>query len=119
MPHYDPDSRFSVSALYRLDAAGVPIMRWLFRKGTECLERAAEISLDRNPTYVMANNSRQMEMVINQWLSGKSPHPPTWGSLFDVLRELGLEKLCYGMLRHFISELHVVFLVSAKCDSCH
>lgn len=33
------------------------------------------------------------EIVVEQWIAGKSPRPPTWLSLFDILRELDMGEL--------------------------
>ena len=35
----------------------------------------------------------KLKKVFQLWLSGKSPLPPTWRSLYQVLRELNLKEM--------------------------
>ena len=34
-----------------------------------------------------------LKLLIHCWLSGQSARPATWRSLYEVLRELGLEEM--------------------------
>ena len=38
--------------------------------------------------------------MFQLWLSGKSPLPPTWRSLYQVLRELNLEEMIQDIEEH-------------------
>ena len=78
VPAYDPDSQFSVGALSRLEAAGIPVL-------TE-LEKVGDWSLSADTTSHKAFD--------DMWFSKKlGTRPPTWRSLYEVLRELDLEEL--------------------------
>ena len=82
MSPYDPDSQFTTSALSRLEAAGIPVITSL-----------------QNVDGKMANaigaaHLSSLDAMLEWWVSGgTSPVPPTWRSLYGVLRELDLEEL--------------------------
>ena len=84
MSPYDPDSRFSRSALYKLEAAGIPVMASLAKVSGEFVRVVGLLT----QTYTT-------DKVIDLWLNGESKTdlPPTWRSLYGVLRGLDLVEL--------------------------
>ena len=83
MSPYDPDSQFSRSALAKLEAAEMPVMT-LLERIWERLAAAVGAGEDDPSSF---------EGLLNDWLSRRTSVPPTWRSLYGVLRELGLEEL--------------------------
>ena len=86
-----------MSALSRLEGVGIHVVTSLAKVRTELI-RAAGFTLDeavwRQLVSNPANPAKAVEFVIRQWESpGKSRHPPTWTSLFDVLKEFKLKGL--------------------------
>ena len=82
------DGHFDMSALNRLDkVAGISIFNYLAPK---FLTVAAALSLDK-PTLEnlskMGNNPCEgSRALLKEWISGKSPLPPTWNVLLSVVR---------------------------------
>ena len=77
MSAYDSDIQFSNGALSRLEEAGIPVLEKVDEK------LAAAIGV------------RNTSKVLEKWASEEflSTHPPTWRSLYEVMRELDLEEL--------------------------
>ena len=92
MSPYDPDGQFSMSALCRLENKGIHVLKSLERLQRQLMKAA-------NVTFTAKADTeykklRSVEIIIRQWTLGdNSPLPPTWRSLYQVLRELGLEEL--------------------------
>lgn len=86
---YDPDDRsqFSVSALSRLEAAGIQLMAALEKNG--------------------APAARAM---IKQWQFGGNPHTLTWRSLLEMLNELYLEELGHQIEKYLKSEFIITII---------
>ena len=83
MSPYDPNSRFSMNSLSRLEeGAGIKIVTSL-----------AEVPAQLAAVLGMEGEEQEVEIVIGKWESGQSQHPITWRSLLDVLKELDLEDL--------------------------
>ena len=83
---YDPDSRFSMNSLSRLEeGAGIKIV-------TSLAEIPAQLAAVLG-VRLMAGEKQQVEVVIGKWESGQSQHPITWRSLLDILKELNLKDL--------------------------
>ena len=82
------DGHFDMSGLNRLDkVAGISIFNYLSPK---FLTVAAALSLDK-PTLenlsMMGNNPCEgSRAMLKEWISGKSPLPPTWNVLLSVVR---------------------------------
>lgn len=76
---YDPDSQFSRSALSRLEAARIPVLSSLAKIDGEQLEKTIGLSIG------------DYDDTLDRWI--ESCNPPTWKSLYDVLKELDLEEL--------------------------
>ncbi len=38
--------------------------------------------------------------ILEEWASGRGPHPPTWTELFRVLKEMGLSELAGRMEKY-------------------
>lgn len=80
---YDPDGQFSFSALSRLEASGIPVVSQLEKN---LVEVAATIGVPYCGPYC--------HRVIEQWIKSKeTSYPPTWRSLYEVLRKTGVEDL--------------------------
>ena len=97
---YDPDSHFSVSALYRLESTAIPVVSELVKLPTE-LGKAVGVSLD--DTWLDASDSLK---ILHQWVSRSRLFvlPPTWRSLLDILRRQGLEELSVQVETYLTSE---------------
>ena len=50
-------------------------------------------SIDVGDTLHATSATDKLKKIFQLWLSGKSPLPPTWRSLYQVLRELNLEEM--------------------------
>ena len=86
MSPYDPDSRFSMNSLSRLEGgAGIKIV-------TSLAEIPAQLAAVLG-VRLMAGEEQEVEIVIGKWESGQSQHPITWRSLLDILKELDLKDL--------------------------
>ena len=108
MSPYDPDSRFSMSALCRLENKGIPVLTALETLHRELVETAMVNFTEaaQNEYRKTQNPSDSVEIVIRQWTLGDSPGlTPTWRSLHQVLRQLGLEELSQQIEEFLCSEL--------------
>ena len=99
----DPDSRFTMSALSRLEGgAGIQVVTSLTKTYVQLMEIAG-ITVDwenqRQP-----NPDRRIEIVIHKWETQKSLRPPTWRSLLDILRELGMNELSQQITDYLYGE---------------
>ena len=104
---YDPDSQFSMSALCRLENKGIQVLKSLEPLHKE-LAVVAKVTLSggANSEYMRSDPRNATEIVIRQWTLGDKPTlPPTWRSLYEVLRELGLEDLSQEIEEFLSSEL--------------
>ena len=92
------DHQFSISALHKLEAAGIPVfssLAPLHKELASALEiPQAEIAKQKLPSRAFNNTTQQkLDIVMELWLSGESPLLPTWRSLYETLRLLGLKEL--------------------------
>ena len=91
---YDPDSKVTYTSITRLEAAGLKVVTSL---QSICYEFARALDID---TFILENvePSLKFDVVLCFWLcSSHGSHPPTWRSLYSVLRELNLEDLAEGI----------------------
>ena len=92
---YSVDDHFSISALYKLEAAGIPVLSSLaplYKELASALEiPEAEMEKQTSPPRHMT--WQLLDIVMELWVSGKSPLLPTWRSLYEILRQLGLKVL--------------------------
>ena len=102
MSPYDPDSQFSKSALSRLEAAGIPVLTSL--KGMGVKKIADSIGVDC-PSY-WCN-------ILDEWASGKisGNRPPTWRSLYGVMREHDLKKLSQEIEEYLSCEWVNIYII--------
>ena len=85
MTPYDPDSRFTMSSLTRLEAAGIKVVTAL-RDNIDYLKRKLGL---------LAARPYSINSVVKKWevsaLSGqkavKAPPPMTWRSLLQILSQ--------------------------------
>ena len=84
-----------MSALSRLEGVGIQVVTSLAKVHTELI-RAVGITLNETVRHQLpSDRAKAVEVVINQWESpGKSCLPPTWTSLFGILKKLELKELC-------------------------
>ena len=102
MSPYDPDDWFSEVALQQLEAAEIPVVTSL-AKVREQLAAAIGAQYD----------GEEFTEILSRWVCGKTTCPPTWRSLYDVLRELDHEELV-EQIEHFLgSELYIIFKTKA------
>lgn len=99
---YDPENCFSMSALCRLEAAGVPVVTSLARNLAQFIKVSGVILDEGCPEQ----SAEGVEEVIYQLAMGvmENPRPLIWRSLYEVLRELGLEDLNQQIEEYLISE---------------
>ena len=97
---YSVDDQFSISALHKLEAAGIPVLSSLaplYKELASALEISqADIAKKRSPLWLLKSLTHEMidlNIVMKLWLSGKSPLLPTWSSLYETLKQLGLKEL--------------------------
>ena len=90
MSPYDPDSWFSEVALHQLEVAEMPVITSL-AKVSEQLAAAIGTQYD----------GEEFTEILDKWVRGKTTCPPTWRSLYDVLRKLGHEELI-GQIEQFL-----------------
>ena len=95
---YNVDDQFNISALHKLEAAGIPVLSSLaplYKELASALEiPQAEIEKQKLPSRVFNNTTQQkLDIVMELWLSGKGPLLPIWRTLYQMLRLLGLKVL--------------------------
>ena len=90
MTPFNPENQFSMGALSRLEGVGIPVVTSLAKVHTELIQ-AAGITLEHQH---VSDSAQAVEIVIRKWESpGKSRLPPTWTSLFSILKKLELKEL--------------------------
>ena len=82
LPHI-PNRKLSEGALLALELVGVPVLSSL------PMEKDKQLAAAIGAQYTSDSE------VLEEWLSGgiSSTLPPTWRSLYEVLRELDMEEL--------------------------
>ena len=100
---YDPNSKFHSDILSRLEAVmGIEIMSALGNNHSQLTTSSGVILQTRkdhwgNDIALLPDPQREpvlyVEEVIIQWSMGRSPRPPTWKHLLEVLQEMGLREL--------------------------
>ena len=105
MSSFDLDSRFSMSALCRLEEAGIHVVQSLGKIHTQ-LKMRAKINPSGRAKLLLTDSKPEecVEILINQWESGRSHHPPNWRCFLDVLKELKLEELSHKIEDYFYGE---------------
>ena len=83
---YDPDSRFTMEALSRLEANGIPVL-----SSQNINMRSFRHFLGLSEMTIHALDS--LASILNTWLSGFSNVPPTWNNLFLVIHQLNVSNL--------------------------
>ena len=80
-----------MSALSRLEGVGIQVVTSLAKVHTKLIQAAGIRTVWHQ---LPSDSSKAVEIVISQWKSpGKSRLPPTWTSLFNVLKKLELIEL--------------------------
>ena len=96
VPPYNPHGQFEMSHLYRLEDAGIKVVKSLVENFTQ-LQSAAGITLSEENKLNWRGEKRSVincvEIVIGQWSVKKGCYPPTWSSLFEVLSQMNLEEI--------------------------
>ena len=103
---YNVDDQFNNSALHKLEAAGIPVLSSLAPLHKE-LASALEIDkiLRRAPIFNLTRTSPtqqqiNLDLVLDLWRSGKSFLIPSWRSLYETLRQLGLKELSQQIAKY-------------------
>lgn len=108
MHTYHPDSLFNMSALSKLEGvANIKTLSSLAEVQSKLIT-AAGLTLESKAELKIANIEDpclHVEIILNQWASGRSLRPPTWRSLLEVLCEVGLNKLGQEM-EDFMNGIH-------------
>ena len=102
MSPYDPDGYFSVGALCRLEEAEIPLMTSL----TRVYHKLVSVVLDKSSKQqlYLPTPLEHTKLAMYKWVSGESTYPPTWQSLYDVLRKLNLEELSEQIVEYLNSK---------------
>ena len=79
------------------------------------LELAAEAGIPREEVMTARSSDKfrmlygdSLDLVISLWLSGRSSFPPTWASLYQILRQLGCVELSHQIEDYLASECIIV-----------
>ena len=109
---YDPDSRFSMSSLSRLEhGAGIKVITSLAVYYTQLMSFAGIALYNKNFIKTKTGSEKVLEIVLKEWETGKSSRPPTWQSLLDILNELDLDDLSKQIEDYLLGELwHKMYL---------
>ena len=85
---YDPDSQFTMEALSRLVASGIPVLSFL---NTDIKSLRHTLGLSEPAIHTLDNPG----LVLNSWMRGFSKLNvlPTWKNLLLVIRKLNLDKV--------------------------
>ena len=104
---YDPDSQFSMSALCRLENKGIGVLTSLETQHMDLAEVVNIEIAEKACGYSSPRNS--VEFIVRQWTLGDDPTlPPTWRSLYKVLRKLGLVELSQKIEKFLSSEFSLI-----------
>ena len=101
---FDPDNKFIPNVLSRLEAVmGVHIVSVLANihyqlTTTSGVQIQLQPQLDEDGDEIELPDpqtapGQYVEEVISQWSAGRSPRPPTWRELLQVLQDIGHLKL--------------------------
>ena len=104
---YDPDGWFSMGTLCRLENKGIGVLTSL---ETQHMELAEVVNIEI-PEKACGHSSprKSVEFIVRQWTLGDDPTiPPTWRSLYQVLRKLGLEELSQKIEEFLSSEFSLI-----------
>ena len=88
MSPFDLDGPFRMSALSKLEYAGVHILTSLKANYDQLMTHTGV-----RISYVYKDSPEDVEKVIHEWESGRTHFPPTWKSLLKELKELHLKEL--------------------------
>ena len=88
MSPFDLDGPFRMSALSKLEYAGVHIITSL-----KAIHNQLMIHTGVRISYIYTNSLEHVEKVVHEWESGRTRFPSTWKSLLNELKELNLEGL--------------------------
>ena len=96
---FDPDSKFISNVLSRLEAMmGVHIVSVLAdihyqlttTSGVQLQSQLVDVNGDEiELPDPQTAPGQYVEMVMFQWSAGRSPRPPTWSELLQVLQDIG------------------------------
>ena len=94
---FNPESNFTVEALYLLGEAGIPLMSSLNNYTWQIC------SMLGVPQFC----GTDLNLLFIWWVMGKGAIPPTWRNLLQIVRQLNLGDLAYQVetyLRRATSE---------------
>ena len=105
------DDQFSIIALHKLEAADIPVVTALTEKFKQGHCPVSGV-LKRDCYDSLVASDQHWRAFLDEWLSSEPADrslPPTWRSLFEVLRQLDLEWLSQDIEDHLmISELIIL-----------
>ena len=98
---YNPDSRFSLSALCRLEAAGIRVLRSL----SGSVDRLCK-ELGVNGYKYKFISDYTIERAMTSWVAGECgpEYPPTWDGLLRLMWKLRLKELSRRVEEFFNSK---------------
>ena len=104
---YDPDSRFTLTSLHKLEGVGISAVTTLKAIYPQ-LKLSAGIILDKHSQRRLDSQVTNVEcfnIIVSEWESGNSRFPPTWRSLLSVLKQLHLEDLSQKIDNYLLGKL--------------
>ena len=114
---YNPDDHFTYSSLDRLEAAGLKVVTSLLSVPHLLIEalgicRPVEGEV---PLYVCRPVEGEVPLYV--WAAGKSQRPPTWRSLFELMRELGFEELSQQAEEYLASQCSACMVFGGRVNA--
>ena len=110
MPLVDANLQFSISKLFRLDECGIKLIEELskdrFRFYATTGVQLSKGDRQRAPSF---SAKVYVELIFRAWLTSKRPtYPPTWESLFTVLRKMDLGHLAEQVGKYVTGSLPAI-----------
>ena len=95
MPLADANIQFSIPKLFRLDEYGIKLIEELSKDRFRFQVTSGVQLLKWNTEKALSLSAKgHVELIFRAWLTSKRPtYPPTWESLFTVLRKMDLGHL--------------------------
>ena len=95
MPLVDANLHFSIPKLFRLDECGIKLIEELSKDRFRFYATAGVQLLKGDRQRAPSLSAKDyVELIFRAWLTSKRPtYPPTWESLFTVLRKMDLGHL--------------------------
>ena len=110
VPPADTNIQFCVAKLFRLDECGINLIEELSKDRFRFQVISGVQLLKRNTEKVLSLSAKgHVELIFRAWLTSKRPtYPPTWESLFTVLRKMDLGHLAEQIVKYVTGSLPTI-----------